>query len=60
MKEAGIEDVGGSNSTAFRMGGNPRWQAPELLDNEMQDPTRTKESDIFALGRVMLEVRIFI
>ncbi|KDQ18529.1 hypothetical protein BOTBODRAFT_514183 [Botryobasidium botryosum FD-172 SS1] len=42
-----------SNSSAWRMGGHPRWQAPELLLEV--DARRTEATDMFAFGRVMLE-----
>ncbi|KDQ12495.1 hypothetical protein BOTBODRAFT_94549, partial [Botryobasidium botryosum FD-172 SS1] len=38
-------------SSAWKHGGNPRWQAPELFENYK----RTKASDIFAFGRVIYE-----
>ncbi|CAE7220032.1 unnamed protein product [Rhizoctonia solani] len=34
--------------------GSVRWVAPEMLDGEI--PTRTKESDVYALGMTILEV----
>ncbi|KDQ17174.1 hypothetical protein BOTBODRAFT_105820 [Botryobasidium botryosum FD-172 SS1] len=39
-------------SSAWKYGGNPRWQAPELWS----DYKRTKPSDMFAFGRVIYEV----
>jgi len=39
-------------SSAWKNGGNPRWQAPELF----AEYRRTTESDIFAYGRVIYEV----
>ncbi|KDQ09993.1 hypothetical protein BOTBODRAFT_36611 [Botryobasidium botryosum FD-172 SS1] len=38
-------------SSAWKNGGNPRWQAPELF----LDYKRTTQSDIFAYGRVIYE-----
>ncbi|KDQ13261.1 hypothetical protein BOTBODRAFT_111840 [Botryobasidium botryosum FD-172 SS1] len=38
------------NSTVWKFAGNPRWQAPELWDD---DSRRTIRSDIFAFGRVI-------
>jgi len=44
------------NSHAWRAGGNPRWQAPELLRaKKSEESARTTASDIFAFGRVMIE-----
>ncbi|KDQ09413.1 hypothetical protein BOTBODRAFT_526202 [Botryobasidium botryosum FD-172 SS1] len=44
-------------STAWYCGGNPRWQAPELLSaGTKEEARRTKETDCFAYGRVMLEI----
>ncbi|KDQ10200.1 hypothetical protein BOTBODRAFT_36475 [Botryobasidium botryosum FD-172 SS1] len=41
------------NSTVWKFAGNPKWQAPELWDDDGQ---RTTSSDMFAFGRVMFEV----
>jgi len=44
-------------STAWRTAGNPRWQAPELLSAETpEEGQRTTSSDIFAFGRVIVEL----
>lgn len=44
-------------STEWYIAGNPRWQAPEIIEaNTKEEARRTKESDIFAFGRLMLEV----
>jgi len=56
LSENIIEGTGNSTnrgwtSSAFKYGGNPRWQAPELFD----DPRRTRSSDVFAFGRVIYE-----
>ncbi|KDQ09169.1 hypothetical protein BOTBODRAFT_533239 [Botryobasidium botryosum FD-172 SS1] len=46
-----------SHSTNFLTAGNARWQAPELLLGETkEDIQRTTQSDMFAFGRLMLEV----
>jgi len=46
-----------SYSTPFFMAGNPRWQAPEQLDNEADHKVqRTTATDIFSFGRVILEL----
>ncbi|KDQ17286.1 hypothetical protein BOTBODRAFT_105725, partial [Botryobasidium botryosum FD-172 SS1] len=47
-------------SDAWLKGGNPRWQAPELLDGDTfsKQNQRTTRSDIFAFGRVIVEVSI--
>ena len=45
---------------SFISAGNLQWMSPELLDPsrlEDQDPRPTKESDCFALGMVIYEVR---
>lgn len=45
----------------FTSGGSLRWMSPELLDPsrlEDRDPRPTKESDYFALGMVIYEVRV--
>ncbi|KDQ16276.1 hypothetical protein BOTBODRAFT_258809 [Botryobasidium botryosum FD-172 SS1] len=44
-------------STTWRYAGNPRWQSPELIKAQTADEARrTKESDMFAFGRVIIEV----
>ncbi|KDQ14164.1 hypothetical protein BOTBODRAFT_352381 [Botryobasidium botryosum FD-172 SS1] len=45
-------------SDAWRLAGNPRWQAPELMQasDGGEIPRRTTESDIFAFGRFMIEI----
>ncbi|KDQ10445.1 hypothetical protein BOTBODRAFT_89915, partial [Botryobasidium botryosum FD-172 SS1] len=44
-------------STEWYNAGNPRWQAPELLRASSTEEARRKtETDIFAYGRVMLEL----
>jgi len=47
-------------STTWRTAGNARWQAPELIITQGADidelPRRTKESDVFAFGRVIIEI----
>jgi len=45
---------------SFTSGGSLRWMSPELLDPKrfnLPDPRPTKESDRFALGMVIYEVR---
>ncbi|KDQ10204.1 hypothetical protein BOTBODRAFT_164140 [Botryobasidium botryosum FD-172 SS1] len=42
-----------TNATPWEFAGNPRWQAPELL---ARDTYRTTSSDVFAFGRVIIEV----
>ncbi|KDQ07606.1 hypothetical protein BOTBODRAFT_139894 [Botryobasidium botryosum FD-172 SS1] len=44
-------------SAAFQIGGNPRWQSPELLTaRNAKEAERTTASDMFAFGRVIIEV----
>jgi len=44
------------NSDAWHNGGNPRWQAPELLKARVfKEAERTTASDMFAFGRVIIE-----
>jgi len=52
LSELMIEGADDENSSAWHNGGNPRWQAPEILK---EGARRTKETDVFAFGRVMLE-----
>ena len=45
---------------SFTAGGTPRWVSPELLDPdrfEISDYRPTKQSDCYALGMVIYEVR---
>jgi len=45
------------NSAAWYTAGNPRWQAPELLEAaDYNEAERTTASDMFAFGRVIIEV----
>ncbi|KDQ17155.1 hypothetical protein BOTBODRAFT_105990, partial [Botryobasidium botryosum FD-172 SS1] len=45
------------HSLAFQNGGNPRWQSPELLTaRNAKEAERTTASDMFAFGRVIIEV----
>ncbi|KDQ13016.1 hypothetical protein BOTBODRAFT_33899 [Botryobasidium botryosum FD-172 SS1] len=69
--DACIADFGLSNaladfnpqlySTLWHTGGNPRWVAPELMitlepGTATRRPLRTKESDVFSFGRVIVEL----
>jgi len=56
LSEHVIRDNAVEHSSAWHNGGNPRWQAPEILDAETrEDARRAIKTDIFAFGRVMLE-----
>jgi serine/threonine protein kinase len=47
---------------SFAAGGTRRWMSPELLDPELfgvQDDRPTRQSDCYALGMVIYEVRVF-
>lgn len=44
---------------SFVEGGSYPWMSPELLDLDEGSYRPTKESDIYALGMVIYEVRIF-
>ncbi|KDQ11699.1 hypothetical protein BOTBODRAFT_35132 [Botryobasidium botryosum FD-172 SS1] len=54
------QGITGNFSTAWTNAGNPRWQAPELLsgveDRDDAVSRRTTHSDMFAFGRVVLEL----
>ena len=46
---------------SFTAGGTPRWMSPELLDPDrfgITDCRPTKQSDCYALGMVVYEVRV--
>jgi len=51
--DIGNANTTNGNSSIFKFAGNPKWQAPELFDDEQR---RTTQSDMFAFGRVMFEV----
>lgn len=52
-----IQESAVVNSLAFQNGGNPRWQSPELLKaRTSEEAERTRASDMFAFGRVIIEV----
>ena len=44
---------------SFVEGGSYPWMSPELLDPNEGNDRPTKESDIYALGMVVYEVRMF-
>ena len=47
---------------SFTIGGSWRWMSPELLDPELfgvQGDRPTRQSDCYALGMVIYEVRVF-
>ncbi|KDQ10171.1 hypothetical protein BOTBODRAFT_499007 [Botryobasidium botryosum FD-172 SS1] len=56
----GLVEGGGSSenySTAWKYGGNVRWQAPEIMKATTDEQAkRTTKSDMFAFGRVITEV----
>ena len=64
MARGGPWTGGGASTTSlpsFTSGGSLPWMSPELLDPSRLDdpnPRPTKESDCFALGMVIYEVRV--
>jgi len=57
LSEMIIEDSGKNYSTSWFAAGTRRWQAPELVNaNTPEEARRTTASDIFAFGRLLLEV----
>ncbi|KDQ13850.1 hypothetical protein BOTBODRAFT_33287 [Botryobasidium botryosum FD-172 SS1] len=57
LSEVMSEASGLENSSSFYKAGSRRWQAPELVNvDSPRDARRTKASDMFAFGRVMIEV----
>ncbi|PPQ78259.1 hypothetical protein CVT25_011718 [Psilocybe cyanescens] len=46
-----------SGSSSFQ-GGTTRWQAPELLDPEVDSPRLTMESDVYAYACVLYEIYV--
>lgn len=65
-KEGPLTGSGGVSTASlptFTAGGSLPWMSPELLDPsrlDEPDPRPTKESDCFALGMVVYEVRVAI
>ena len=56
-----ISVVSKTSLMSFTAGGTPRWMSPELLDPERfgaSDDRPTKQSDCYAFGMVVYEVRI--
>ncbi|KDQ17165.1 hypothetical protein BOTBODRAFT_105789 [Botryobasidium botryosum FD-172 SS1] len=52
-----IQESAVEHSLAWYNGGNPRWQSPELLTARTpEEAVRTTASDMFAFGRVIIEV----
>ena len=52
--------VSGTSLMSFTTGGTTRWMSPELLDPDLfgtGDCRPTKQSDCYALGMVIYEVR---
>ncbi|KDQ16246.1 hypothetical protein BOTBODRAFT_107433, partial [Botryobasidium botryosum FD-172 SS1] len=57
LSEMIIEDSGKNYSTSWFAAGTRRWQAPELVNADTpEEARRTTASDIFAFGRVLVEV----
>ena len=57
LSELEEKDPDDRYSTAFYNGGSLRWQAPELVNaSSPEEAQRTRATDVFAFGRVMLEV----
>jgi serine/threonine protein kinase len=45
-------------NSGLRGAGATPWMAPELLDDEIERPKVTKETDVYALGMLIIEVGI--
>ncbi|KDQ11736.1 hypothetical protein BOTBODRAFT_162563 [Botryobasidium botryosum FD-172 SS1] len=60
IADFGLSHMTGENtesySTAWRAAGSVRWQAPELMVERFDEAVRTTASDIFAFGRVIVEL----
>jgi len=57
LSELKVQGQDPTYSTPWYLGGHPRWQAPEILKAETKEQARrTTETDIFAFGRVMIEL----
>lgn len=52
----GAEFSCSQSGSSSLLGGTTRWQAPELLDPEVDSPKLTTESDVYAYGCVLYEV----
>ena len=59
-----MSSISNDTLTSFTAGGIHRWMSPELLDPEMfgvpesEGDRPTKQSDCYALGMVIYEVRV--
>jgi len=57
-----LSDPNSVSASLTSIGGTPRWMAPELLDPEAYEKrdrdALSKETDIYALGMVIFEVRL--
>lgn len=47
-----------SSDDARSVGGTIRWQAPELLNPEIENPRASVESDVYSFGCVLYEVSL--
>ncbi|KDQ10757.1 hypothetical protein BOTBODRAFT_115314 [Botryobasidium botryosum FD-172 SS1] len=57
LSELNIEDYDPKYSTLWLTAGHPRWQAPETIQAATdEDARRNVATDVFAFGRVMLEI----
>ncbi|KDQ09871.1 hypothetical protein BOTBODRAFT_95627, partial [Botryobasidium botryosum FD-172 SS1] len=57
LSELKVQENDLTYSTPWFAAGHPRWQAPEILSAESNEQARrTTQTDVFAFGRVMLEL----
>ncbi|KDQ07852.1 hypothetical protein BOTBODRAFT_38414 [Botryobasidium botryosum FD-172 SS1] len=56
LSEFKVEESSPKYSTPWLVAGHPRWQAPEIINAKPKEARRNMKTDVFAFGRVMLEL----
>ncbi|KDQ07857.1 hypothetical protein BOTBODRAFT_590084 [Botryobasidium botryosum FD-172 SS1] len=56
LSEFKIEESSPTYSTPWLVAGHLRWQAPEIINAKPNEARRNMKTDVFAFGRVMLEL----
>lgn len=58
LQEASPISAGSSVTTGLQGAGATPWMAPELLDDTFGRPRVTRETDVYAMGMLIIEVFI--
>lgn len=56
LQETSPVSAGSSVSTGLQGAGATPWMAPELLDESFGRPRVTRETDVYAMGMLIIEV----